>query len=197
MGILLLVNGPPASGKTTLAQRLLDERPLALLVDIDALRMSLGQWREIENSKREARRLALALIDAHLGQGLDVVVPQYLGRTELIEALDALATKHRVRFVEVVLEDDQEQIVRRFAERRDALAQSGELHPQGDVSADDLAAAASDWCERVDAIRAARPATRSIDVRGGIDAAFAALSAVLDELGAAEPGTAEPERPAT
>jgi predicted kinase len=179
MAVLLLLNGPPAVGKSTLAQRFLEDHPLALLVEVDALRMSLGQWRELDDSKLAARTLALALVDAHLEQGLDVVVPQYLGRPELIEALAAVAASHHARFVEVFLMDDKPEVVRRFLARRDELARSGEMHPEGDVPLGDVEADADDWLARLDQIRSMRPDTRLIAAGEGLDAAYAALLAQL------------------
>jgi hypothetical protein len=38
MAILILLNGPPASGKSTIAQRFVNTHPLALNLDIDVVR---------------------------------------------------------------------------------------------------------------------------------------------------------------
>ena len=131
MATLLLLNGVPAVGKSTMASRFLDDHPLALLVEVDGLRMSLGQWQAVDDSKNAARTLALTLADAHLQRGYDVVVPQYLGRTEFIEALAAVAARRRATFREVILMDDTGEILRRFRARRDELVQAGEMHPDG------------------------------------------------------------------
>ena len=42
--MLVLLNGPPAAGKSTLAARLVATRPLALNLDIDVVRGLLGAW---------------------------------------------------------------------------------------------------------------------------------------------------------
>ena len=44
MPTLLLLNGPPASGKSTLARQLVAGRRLALALDIDVLRGQLSGW---------------------------------------------------------------------------------------------------------------------------------------------------------
>ena len=86
---LILINGAPGSGKSTLARMLVDEQPLALLLDIDTLRGQLGQWSDDPVAAgMAARRLALAMIHTHLVAGHDVVVPQFLFRLPFILELE-------------------------------------------------------------------------------------------------------------
>lgn len=86
---LILLNGPPASGKSTVAAALVARRPLALNLDVDIVRGSLGQWRNTPaDAGIAARRLAIAMATTHLGQGHDVVVPQFLhGRSSSTNSL--------------------------------------------------------------------------------------------------------------
>jgi hypothetical protein len=72
---LILINGAPGVGKSALARRFAREHSLALVVDIDLLRTQLGQWEAHEESKLAARNLAVALVEAHLTAGRDVLVP--------------------------------------------------------------------------------------------------------------------------
>jgi predicted kinase len=51
MPMLILVNGAPDAGKSTLARRYVESHPLALLLDIDELRTMLGGWREHTESR--------------------------------------------------------------------------------------------------------------------------------------------------
>ena len=81
MARLILLNGPPGCGKSTLAQMFVHEHPLALNLDIDRLRGQIGQWRaRSHESGLLARQLALAMAGIHLASGHDVVIPQYVAR---------------------------------------------------------------------------------------------------------------------
>lgn len=121
---LLVLNGAPGSGKSTLAAlltvRLAAERPGALALDIDGIKHSLGGWEEdLTASGLQARRLAVAMAARHLRDGHDVVIGQYLARTDFLEELEQLADDCGARFVEVVLVLDEATLAGRLARRRD------------------------------------------------------------------------------
>jgi predicted kinase len=104
---LILVNGLPGSGKSALGRRYLDDHQLALALDIDVIRSMLGgAMEEPARSGRVARDLARSMARTHLQSGHDVLVTQFLGRLEFVEALDQLAAAVRVPFVEVGLVTD-------------------------------------------------------------------------------------------
>ncbi len=117
------MNGPPGVGKSTLARRYIDDHPLALDIDIDSIRRLLGRWRDDPTQAGLlARAMTLAMARVHLGQGYDVVLPQYLGRPEFIEEAERVADEAGAEFHEFVLTDNRDEIVRRFNARTAAAA---------------------------------------------------------------------------
>jgi predicted kinase len=118
---LIVLNGPPAIGKTTLARRYAEDHPLALALDIDSVRRLLGRWRDdVTGAGLLARAMTLTMTAEHLHQGYDVVLPQYLARIEFLEQAERIAADTDAQFHEFVLMDDRESAVRRFNERTTA-----------------------------------------------------------------------------
>lgn len=118
MATLLLINGAPSSGKSTVARLLAEDRPLTLVLDIDSVRGSLGRWRDDPaEAGRSARRLALAMADTHLRGGRDVIVPQFLQRAEFVDDLAATARGAGAAFIETCLVSSADEAARRFADR--------------------------------------------------------------------------------
>lgn len=115
---MILLNGPPASGKSTLARRYLVDHPLALGLDIDVVRSLLGGWLSHPNAAGlAARALALVMAREHLGAGHDVVVPQFVARPQLPEKLESLAREVDADFVEIVVDLDPDRMLNRFTRR--------------------------------------------------------------------------------
>lgn len=119
---LIVLNGPPAVGKSTLAQLYVDDHRLALNLDIDTVRTMLGQWQTQRDSGLLARVLVLAMVRVHLVAGHDVVIPQYVADMRFIEELEQVTRELGVGFDEVVLLDSRENMLRRFVERTEAAA---------------------------------------------------------------------------
>jgi predicted kinase len=117
---LVHLNGPPGIGKSTLAALWAERHPGTLNLDVDRLHALVGGWRDPENRTHDVLRpVALAMASAHLAGGRDVVLPQYLGRVDEVEAFADVAHGQGAEFREVVLLDDRASALERFARRDD------------------------------------------------------------------------------
>jgi predicted kinase len=122
---LILINGVPASGKSTLARAWAERHAaqLPLCIDIDTVRSMLGGWRDAPaEAGLAARDVAIAGIQKHVDGGRDVVVPQYLRRSEFIDRLEATASDHDAVFVETALTVDAATARSRFLARSESVA---------------------------------------------------------------------------
>jgi predicted kinase len=170
MARLIVLNGPPAIGKSTIARRYVDDHPLALDLDIDSIRRLLGRWQDDPTrAGLLAREMTLTMARVHLAQGHDVVLPQYLGRTEFLEQAEQVAIEAGAQFHEFVLMDSRDEVVRRFNERTAAATEqthedAGRLVAQ--LGGDDTLFAMYD---RLLLIISARPAAEVVQCPDGAE----------------------------
>jgi predicted kinase len=173
---LVLINGAPGSGKSTLAEALAGDQPLTLALDVDRIKHSLGQWSaDLHASGLHARRLALALAREQLSAGYDVVVGQYLARTQFIEDLDRLATEMGAGFVEVVLHLSAPALAERLAGRWTAPTRPEHAFNSSLVGPSDAAA----LVQSMEPLRHARPKAVWVDAHGSPAATLESLRAEL------------------
>jgi predicted kinase len=177
---LVLLNGPPAIGKSTLARRYVADNPLALCLDIDEVRGRLGQWDSHPQSKPIARTLALQMARTHLANGYQVVVPQLLLRAEFIEDLASAAAEAQVPFTEIVLlAPTLEDAIVRFQQAQQALAASGIRHPRQAV-ADEIEAISVSY-ERLSSLAKQRPQTRVLcTLSDDIEGSYRSMLRMID-----------------
>jgi predicted kinase len=173
---LLLINGAPGSGKSTLAAAFAQERAMTLALDVDGLKHALGRWRDDPlASGLHARRLALALAREQLRAGWDVVVGQYLARTDFIEQLERACAESAAMFVEVVLDLSSSELAARLAGRAAAPSRTEHLvHNQLVVPED-----AQRLIESLRDLRETRPNAIWVAARGTVAEALARLRAVV------------------
>ena len=190
---LILINGQPACGKSTMARMYAAGHPLTLVLDIDRVRGCLGRWREdLPSASRAARAIALAAARAHLRAGHDVVVPQLLGRPDFLAGLEHAARDTGAGFAEIVLLAGKDEMLRAFADRAasarpaDIAAHDLAGHPAGDA---DLAA----MHDRLTALLATRPGAMIGPVtRGQPGLTYAAMLAAPDGRPGPAPGAHSP-----
>jgi predicted kinase len=177
---LVLLNGPPGIGKSTLANWYVRDRPLSLALDIDIVRRALGGWQERQEAAGLlARAMALAMSRTHLLAGHDVVVPQYVARVEFIEELGAAAKSTGARFCEVYLTDDKQAAIARFRARgSDALLADHHMEAVSNVGGP---SGLAEMFDRIELTRVGRPdALTVLTVAGDVELAYRDLIAVLD-----------------
>ena len=182
MAALVLLNGPPASGKSTIAQRFVDARPLSLNLDIDVVRGMLGGWLDDPSTAGlTARSLALVMAQAHLAAGFDVIVPQFLGRTDFIEQLAGVADRSAATFVETALWLDRSAAIAAFAGRRAAPSTQAHHDAAALVDRSEHADLVGQMYDAFVRVLEQRTSTRRVEVvPGDIDQTFARFERALD-----------------
>lgn len=118
MSRLIHLNGPPGIGKSTLARRYVESHPGVLNCDVDVLRTLIGGWRgDFVGAGSLIRPAALAMIEAYLRNGHDVVFPQMMFDAAELALFEGAATNSGAQFLERVLMDTPTSSAARFHRR--------------------------------------------------------------------------------
>ena len=172
---LILLNGPPAVGKSTLARRYADAHPLTLVLEIDVVRALLGSWlEEWQRSGHTARVIALAMARTHLEAGHDVIVPQLLTLRPFAETLQETTEAAGAEFFEFALLDPREVVLARLAQRSEpegAFSSRALTERQGNAAGDAYDGFVAALADRPEAIVIRDPLS---------DAAYETLLRLLD-----------------
>jgi predicted kinase len=182
---LILINGLPGSGKSTVARSVAAERPLSLVLDVDVVRGLLSGWIDTPTTAGLlARELALAMCATHLGAGYDVLVPQFLGRPEFVVSLERSARDAGVPFVEIALllppERAAERVAERVAERSAASARPEHADAGALLEREGGASALAEMEHRLITVLDDRPATHRVDADRELEAVRQAVRGYID-----------------
>lgn len=132
MPSLLLLNGNPGMGKSTLAQRYADEHPLTLNLEVDRLWQMLGQWQtERPESDRLKILYAQQLAGLHLQEGHDVIVPNLFESATICAVFEKVAAAHNAVFKEFVLYSSSDDAIERCKTRARGMGYTDGFRPGG------------------------------------------------------------------
>jgi len=115
---LIMLSGFAGIGKSTIAERYINEHPLAMNLEGDRLIVALGQWAQHEEQARElVLKLSKAMAATHLASGHDVIVPYLPTKPEHLGEFEDVAKEVGARFIEIALTSDREETIQRLMKR--------------------------------------------------------------------------------
>lgn len=115
---LIHLNGPSGIGKSTIARAYAERHAGVLNLDTDRVVCLIGGWQDtFFETFKAAQLLTLAMAEAHLRTGHDVVMPQLATRVVDIQAFEDVAKSCDAEYREILLTADKAVAGARFAER--------------------------------------------------------------------------------
>ncbi len=177
------MNGPPGVGKSTVARRLRDDRPLSLLVDFDELWMLIGDWQHHPGSQQLAVAAGLAMARAHLGAGYDVVAPQLTVDPDFFQVIDAMVGETAATCHEIVLTGDPERVAAQFRRRRAERMRAGTEDVSSNISDDRVDEVIRTAAAALHVLARARPHTLVISTDGDVESTHVRVREALRRRG--------------
>lgn len=178
MVTLVHLNGPSGAGKSTLAQRYVDDHPNVLNLDIDMVVTLIGGWRtNFFATVSLARDIAIAMAEAHMRNGIDVVMPQLVASAAQAERFEQAAHRAGAAYVEIALMVEPGEQIGRFR----AKAQGSDVAAQVEqaVDAEGGDAVLTRIHQHFTEYLAHRRTVLRLDVGGDVDQSYRALKDCL------------------
>ncbi len=115
---LILINGPPGVGKSTVAEKLHKAKPLSYLLEIDALRRNIAYYREhAQESGKLSYDISTAIVEACFNAGSDVIIDKAISDIEVVDSFFQVAKKYNTNTYEFILNASKESVIRRAKNR--------------------------------------------------------------------------------
>lgn len=129
---LILLNGNPGMGKSTLAHRYVSERPLAMNLDTDRIRDMFGQWQAARPVSEDLKQeYVCVLAGMHLQRGFDVIIPNLIETIGEYERYEQVAQAAGAILKELVLVSNVEDAIERCKIRGRAHGYADGFRPGG------------------------------------------------------------------
>jgi len=173
MARLVLLNGAPGVGKSTISALVAGRLPRAIAIDVDDLKHALPSWpSDRKAAGRLARAQAVETAREQLAAGSDVVIAQYVARSDFVDELEAGAGDLGASFHELVLMVPASELRRRIAER----SATDEPRKEGPIAPSDATA----LIEALNAFVQQRPRADTVDASGSQEQTVANVIEALE-----------------
>ncbi len=179
---LILLNGNPGMGKSTLAQRYVDDRPLAMNLDTDRIWHMLGQWQYNRPRSEELQfKHSYLLAGSHLAEGYDVIVPALIQSLEGYERFEITARDNNAELKEIALVSNVDDAIARCIERGKKLGFADGFRPGGVLDTNGREQMLKRMHENMLATIALRPNTVVLEpIKGDTEKTYDELLAIVE-----------------
>lgn len=100
---VLLLNGHPGAGKTTVANELRNKCPRLAILDVDLFRKFVSDYNRSPKDIKLMWSVTAALIDVYLSNGISILLDRCIDEQKDRNFLHKIAKKHSVVLKEVIL----------------------------------------------------------------------------------------------